>query len=30
MNRKLHELTTKYEATLKNQIALLTKNKELS
>lgn len=30
MNKKLHDLTAKYEATLKAQIVLLTKNKELS
>jgi hypothetical protein len=30
MNKKLHDLTAKYEGILKNQIVLLTKNKELS
>lgn len=30
MNRNLHELTAKYENVLKNQITLLTKNKELN
>lgn len=30
MNFKLQELTAKYESTLKNQIGLLTKNKELN
>lgn len=30
MNKKLHDLTAKYETTLKTQIVLLTKNKELS
>ena len=30
MNKKLHDLTGKYEGILKNQIALLTKNKELN
>lgn len=30
MNLKLQELTAKYESTLKNQIGLLTKNKELN
>lgn len=30
MNRTLHDLTGKYESVLKNQIALLTKNKELN
>ena len=29
-NAKLHELTVKYEGLLKNQISLLTTNKELS
>lgn len=30
MNKKLQEATTKYEAVLKQQIGLLTKNKELN
>ncbi len=30
MNKNLHDLTAKYEAVLKNQITLLTKNKELN
>lgn len=30
MNKKLQDLTVKYETILKSQIALLTKNKELN